>query len=289
MKGHLRADIIRLRGRPDAWAFLIAVPVLAALGFFEGYVNVAGHFQFDPSQPAPPEMLAALAAQRAAYAFPNSLLMILGSTPWVLFAVFFLVATTVGLEFAWGTIRTSFIVSPDRARILASQALAVGAIGVVLLASLLVLGVVLPQVLPLTGEAPPPSPDVAPVLLAGAVAAALVALAFWVALAALLVVVTRGPSLPFLLVLVYILVEGVVGGLAVWRDAGLQLVSGSLPFASVMALISGSTDPSRYGLVAADPSAFDRPLPVSFAVVAGWATLLFLAAIVRLRRLDVRE
>jgi hypothetical protein len=101
--------------------------------------------------------------------------------------------------------------------------------------------------------------------------------------------VTRGPSLPFLLVLVYVLVEGVVGGLAMWRDAGLQLVSGSLPFASVMALISGSTDPSRYGLAAADPARFDRPLLLTFAVVAGWAVVFLVAAIVRLRRLDVRE
>jgi ABC-type transport system involved in multi-copper enzyme maturation permease subunit len=289
MRGHLRADVIRLRGRWDAWAFLVAVPVLATLGFLEGYVNVASHYGWDPSGPEPPEIVVMMTAERATYAFPHSLLLILGSTPWVLFAVFFLVATTIGLEFGWGTIRTSLIVSPDRARMLASRALAVGAIGVVLLAALLVLGVVLPQVLPLTGEAPPPSPDVAPVLLAGAVAAALVALAFWVALAALLAVVTRGPSLPFLLVLVYVLVEGVVGGLAMWRDAGLQLVSGSLPFASVMALISGSTDPSRYGLAAADPARFDRPLLLTFAVVAGWAVVFLVAAIVRLRRLDVRE
>jgi ABC-type transport system involved in multi-copper enzyme maturation permease subunit len=290
MRGHLRADIIRLRGRWDAWAFLVAVPVLAALGFLEGYVNVRNNFGWaDPSQPMPPEIVAAMAFQRATYAFPHSLLLVLGSTPWVLFAAFFLVSTTIGLEFGWGTLRTSLVVSPDRARLLASRALAVGAIGVVLLVALLVLGVALPQVLPLTGETPPPSPDVAPVVVAGAVAAALVSLAFWVALAALLAVVSRGPSLPFLLVLVYFLVEGVTGGLAIWRDAGLQLVSGSLPFASVMALISGSTDPSHYGLAAADPSAFDRPLPVSFAVVAGWTALFFVAAIVRLRRIDVRE
>ena len=289
MRGHLRADIIRLRGRWDAWAFLVAVPVLAALGFLEGYVNVASHYGWDPSGPEPPEIVTLMAAERATYAFPHSLLVMLGSTPWVLFAMFFLVATTVGLDYGWGTIRTSLIVSPDRARLLASRALAIAAIGVALIAVLLLLGVVLPQVLPLTGEVPPPSPDVAPELLGGAVAAAMVALAFWVALAALLAVVTRGPSLPFLLVLVYILVEGVVGGLAMWRDTGLQLVSGSLPFASVMALIAGSTDPSRYGLAAADPAVFDRPLMVSFAVVAAWAVVFLVAAIVRHRGMDVRE
>lgn len=289
MRGHLRADVILLRGRWDAWAFLVAIPVLAAIGFLEGYVNIASHFGWDPSGPEPPEILAAMAAQRADYAFPHSLLLILGSAPWVLFAAFFLVSTTIGLEFGWGTLRTSLFVSPDRARLLASRALAVGAIGVVLLAALLVLGVVMPQLLPLTGETPPPSPPVEPVMIAGAFAAALVSLGFWVALATLLAVLSRGPSLPFLLALVYFLIEGVVGGLAIWREAGLELLSGSLPFASVIALISGSTDATRYGLATPDPSAFDRPLPVSFAVVIGWAALFFLAAIVRLRRIDVRE
>ena len=52
MRGHLRADIIRLRGRWDAWAFLVAVPVLAALGFLEGYVNVASHYGWDSDSPA---------------------------------------------------------------------------------------------------------------------------------------------------------------------------------------------------------------------------------------------
>lgn len=291
MTAHLRADLIRLRGRYDVWIIGFGVPVLVTLSFLQGYGNVPNHFGWDPGQPIPPEIAAAMTAERAGYAFPHSLLAMFSNAPWLLLVAFFLTSMTIGLEYGWGTIRTSLLASPDRTRLLASRLVVIAVIAIAMLASFLVLAVVLPGVLAVTGNAVPPSPDVTPIEVAGGLAACLVAIGFVLSLAALLAIATRNPALPFLIAIVYFIVEGIVANFSQWRDLHLELVSGSLPIASVGALLTDSINPARYGLVPIEvnPNVVDRPLLLSFAVVAGWAIAFFVLAAAVLRRSDIRE
>lgn len=305
MNGHLRADVIRLRGRWDVWLIAAAVLGLAALGFVQGYSDVPRHYGWDPSRPIPPEIVAAMDAERATYAFPDSLLRLIGGAPWLLAAVFFLTSLTLGLEFGWGTIRTVLLASPDRRRFLVSRLIALGVVGLAVFAGLLVLGGVLPEVLVASGAHLPPSPDVVPVEVLGAVAAWMVALAFVLTVAALIAVITRNPALPLLVAIVWFILEGLVANLPPWHDLHLDQVARSLPFSSVAALLADSLDPAHYGLAVAggfglqgsgsvDPGlvatgAVERPLLLSFVVVAGWAVLALLAAATLIRRADILE
>ncbi len=291
MRAHLRADQIRFRGRSDTWIVGFGVPLLVAVSFLQGYVNVPNHYGWDPSQPIPPEIVAAMASERAGYAFPHSLLAMIGNVPWLLLVAFFLTSMTIGLEYGWGTIRTALLASPDRLRLLASRLLVIAVIAIAMLAILMVLAVALPGVLVAMGNAVPPSPEVVPIEVAGGLAASLVAIAFVLSFSALLAIATRNPALPFLVGIVYWIAEGIVGNFSQWRDLHLELVSGSLPIASVGYLLRDAVDPAKYGLGPTEVSSnvVDRPLLLSFAIVAGWAVLSFVLAAALLRRSDITE
>jgi ABC-2 type transport system permease protein len=294
--GLLRADLIRLRGRLDLWVVGFAVPVLAAFGYLRGYYDVPNHFGFDPQFPVPPDVVAQIAAERSQYAFPFSLVGLLDSVPWVFVAVFFMTAMTIGSEYGSGTIRTALLASTDRHRFLASRSVALGIVGAAIIAVLLVLAVVLPALLGLLGAAilaPPPisAPDYGLALVAR-----LLILAFVVALAALLTVVTRNPALPLLLVLIYFLFEGIVTSMPLFHDpSGLTWLPGLLPLKSVSDLLSDTLrtivplDPSVVAGQLDQPGTVVFPLWLAFAVVAGWFGLLYLAADRFFQGSDIRE
>ncbi|MGH2463989.1 MAG: ABC transporter permease subunit [Candidatus Limnocylindrales bacterium] len=292
MKAHLRADLIRLRGRWDVWVLGIGIPVFAAVGYFQGYANVPTHyFSSDPTQPLPDVIVASIAAERATYAFPHSLLLLIGSAPWLLAAMFAYTALLVGIEYDSGTIRTALIASPDRRSYLASRLLVLAVLGSAILAGLIALGAILPGVMAVTGNSPPPSPIVAPIEVVGAAGSVVVSLLFVLSFAALLAVATRNPALPVLVGLLYFVIETFLGNLNQWRELNLDLVRGSLPFASVMGLLADASDPAHYGSgpQITDPNYVDRPLILSLLVVAGWAVILAVAADELFRRSDIRE
>ncbi len=290
MRRHLRADAIRLGARWDVRGFLLLVPVLAAIGFLFSYATIESHFGWDQSQPMPPEVATAILADRANYAFPHSILTVLDNAPWVLFGLFFMAAGTMGLEFGWGTIRTALIGSPDRVRFVLSRVVAIGVIAVVALAVLLVVGLVMPGVMGLAGIELPPPPDTAPQVIAGTVAATVVMAPFFIAFGVLLGIVTRGPALPLLLLIVDFLVEGEVAGLPAVRSAGLEWLAHSLPLMSVLNLGQAARDPASYGLpsLTGGPQVY-VPLGLSFLVVIGWTCVFIALAAWQLRRTDVLE
>ncbi len=290
MTSHLRADAIRLAARWDVRGFVLLVPVVAAVGFVLSYATIQSHYGWDQSQPMPPEVVAAIAADRAAYAFPHSVLTVFDNAPWVLFGMFFLAAGTMGLEFGWGTIRTALISSPDRVRFVLSRAVAVGAIAATALAVLVVIGLVMPTVMGVAGIVLPPSPDTAAQVIVGTVGATVVMAPFFVALGVFLGVLTRGPALPLLLLIVDFLVEGVVAGLPAVRAAGLEWLARSLPLMSVLNLGQAARDPASYGLppVAGSPQ-LDVPLGVSLVVVIGWTCAFLALGAWQLRRTDILE
>jgi hypothetical protein len=294
--GHLRADAIRLAGRWDVRLFLLLVPIAAFGGYLASYASIDGHYGWDPSQPMPTEVAGMIAAERAGYAFPASLLTVFGNAPWLLFGLFFIASGTVGLEFAWATIKTTLMTSPSRLRFALSRMIAVGALGLAALGLLVVTGIVLPSLMPILGDALPPSRPTEPLVIGGTLAALFISSAFFVALGVLLAVITRGPALPLLILIADFMVEGILSGLPVVREAGLQLLAGSLPIMSVIGLISGAQEPTSYGLSAvpspvpgAPPLLGERPLGLAFLVVLGWTGAFLALTAWQLRRTDVLE
>jgi len=290
--GLLRADVIRLRGRPDAWVVALAVPLLAALGFVGAYFDVPHHFGYSTPSP-PPEIVAAIAAERSAFAFPESLLTMLDSAPWVIIAAFFLASTTIGGEYAWGTIRTALLASSERRRFLASRFLALDVLAAAMIGALLVAAVILPILLAAAGrELPSPAPrSIAD--LPVAVLARLLALIVVTGLAGLLAIVTRNGAVPLLLGMVYVIGESLIANLDVWRTVdGLRWLPRALPIQSVGSLLADtarSATGSQSDATLVDPNSISFPLWLSFAVVAGWAVLIHVAADLALRRSDIRE
>jgi len=242
VSGHLRAEWIRFRKRRSLQVIILAVPLLVAFLFAAGYGSLgASPPAFDPvavradlvaqgyGVGLPPDQLEqalndAVEAQRfpieqaledyriklSAFAFPVSLVTLLGSGSTVFLALVLLVATTFGDEFSWGTIRTTLLASSNRRRLLVLRLAAVIGIGVGMVAALALLGVVLPLVLTLAGAHFPPTPGLNlaafAVLVLGTLEGCLVVVAFG-ALATLLV---RSGSLTFVVLLVYVAVEASV-------------------------------------------------------------------------------
>lgn len=296
MTGHLRADAIRLFGRWDVRGFLLVVPLLATAGYLMSYAMVPGHYPPDTGQPDQSWIAAAIAADRSGYAFPASLVTVSSNAPWLLFCLFFLSAETVGLEFTWSTIKTALISSPSRLRLVVARLLVIGLIALVALGLLVLAGVVMPAILTAAAVGMPPSRPTEPIVVVGTLAALGLASVFFIVVGVFLGVLTRGPALPLVFLVADFIVEGVIAGLPLFRDAGLGLAAGSLPVMSVVNLVSGAQDPRSYGLpvvpspVPGAPQLFgDRPLALSFAVVLAWSVAFLGIAVWRLRRADVLE
>jgi ABC-type transport system involved in multi-copper enzyme maturation permease subunit len=290
--GLLRADVIRLRGRLDVWIVALAVPVIAAFGFVGAYFDVPHHFGYSTPLP-PPEIVAAIAEQRSAFAFPQSLMTMLDSAVWVIVAAFFLAATTIGGEYAWGTIRTSLLASSERRRFLASRLVALDVVGTATIALLLIVGTILPIVIAAGGNELPTPPPLQIADLGLAVLARLLALVLIAGCAALLAIATRNGAFPLLVGMLYLIAETLVANLDTWRTIdALRWVPRSLPLQSIGALLAETTRAARdgpVGTVPIDQNAVVFPLWLSFAVVAGWALVIHAAAQAIFRRSDIRE
>ena len=295
MIGLLRADAIRLRHRYDVWIVGLAVPLLAAIGFIRGYFDVPSHYSYDTSQPAPPELLAQIAADLSHYGFPYSVVSMLDSVPWVLVAVFFLVATTIGGEYGWGTIRTSLLASTDRHGFLGARSIAMAWIALLMIGLLLALAVILPAFLAVAGNVLPSSANELPAsasLVAGnigvAIAARLLVVGFVVAFAGLLTVITRNPAFPLLFGLIYFILESYVSNSSFFRDEnGPIWLARAFPLQSVEGLLG---DTARAITTGDDPSAAAGwPIWLGFVAVAAWSAILYLAMDRIFNRSDITD
>ena len=295
MTGLLRADLIRLRARLDLWIVALAVPLMSTLGFIRGYFDAPSHYQFDPSQPGAQEILALIAAEQGHYAFPYSVITNLESVPWALVAVFFLVSMTIGGEYGWGTIRTSFLASTDRHRFLASRSIAMAVIAVAVMAALLALAIVLPAFLSVTGNVLPSSIAIGAGDVAVAIVARLVVVAFVVALGSLLAVATRNPAFPLLFALVYFIAESYLANSSFFRDAdGPTWAAHLLPFQSVAGLLGDTLraiapGDSQLGGQVDQFGATAWPVWLSFVVVGAWSAAFYAVADRVLGRSDITE
>lgn len=242
MIGLMRADLLRLRRRRSLQVIVFAVPFLIGLTFVLGYNSVYEQPPFDEAAfrqemldsgfgvGIPPEeldqlldeavesqrqMFAQLDDQtrliRASFAFPYSLVQVLGSGVFVLLALILLTATTIGDEFGWATIRTSLVASSRRRRFLLVRLAAIVVAGLLIFGMLLVVGTLLPLLLNIPpSRLPATLPDFDGgaflVLIGGELVAGLLVIAF----AALITVLLRNGALTLVSVLVWVAVEAAV-------------------------------------------------------------------------------
>ena len=242
MSGLVRAEWIRFGKRGSIQVIVLAVPLLAAFLFLAGFSSVGPEPPpFDAAAVRadliaegyglglPPDELeqalndAVEAARfpieqthqqyvlaRSGFAFPQSLVTLLANGTLVFLALLLLVATTLGDEFGWGTIRTTLLASSHRARLLFLRLGVITTISVALIAALALLGVVLPFILSAFGAPPPDVPGInlgaLGILVLGTLEAGFVIVAFG-AMATLLV---RSGSLTLVVLLVYVAIEAAI-------------------------------------------------------------------------------
>ena len=265
MSGLIRAEWLRLRKRRSLQVIVLAVPLLALFFFVTGFGGIYEQPPFDAEryrqelidggyvEGLPPEEADAIldqevefarqndeqsrqgtAYERTTYAFPASLVRILGYGTFALLALILLTATSLGDEFGWATIRTSLLASSHRWQLLSVRLLALAASAVVIFASLLLLGAILPLLLGVTNyplvAQPPFDVGALLVLLAGYLVAGTAAIGF----AALATVLVRSGALTLVAVLVYATAEiGVLLAMSRFRtfqaDGDLAWVPTLLP------------------------------------------------------------
>jgi ABC-type transport system involved in multi-copper enzyme maturation permease subunit len=327
VSGLIRAEWIRFRKRRSIQVIVIAVPLLVAFFFFAGFASIGeGPPPFDAQEVRarliaegfglglPPEELDPLLDDaveqerqyieqaieqvklaRSAYGFPQSIVTVLGSGTFMLFALILLTATTIGDDFGWATIRTTLLASSHRVRLLLVRftALSVAAIGI--LGALLLLGALLPLVLGAVGAQLPPAPAVnvaaLGVLVVGLIEASLVVIAFS-AMATLLV---RSGGLTLVVMLVYVVVEAAILSLllqfeAFKQEGPMAWLLDAFPVRGLAAMtdVAGRAAASipRYpGDVIRDLG--DATVPLVALLI--WGTLFAAIAFRRFSRMDIAE
>jgi ABC-type transport system involved in multi-copper enzyme maturation permease subunit len=239
MSALLRAEWIRFRRRGSIQVIVLAVPLLAIFMFLSGYASIGPQPPaFDAAavraeliaqgygQGLPPDELEkalddAVEAQRfpveikleqyrlarSAFAFPQAIVTLLSSGTLILLAILLLMATSLGDEFGWGTIRTVLLASNHRARILLIRLGVILGIGVGLVAVLAVLGAVLPLLVSALGAPPVDVPSLHSGALGVLVLGTLEAIFMVLAFGAMVTVLVRSGSLTLVLLLVYVAIE----------------------------------------------------------------------------------
>ena len=327
MSGLIRAELLRFRKRRSLQIIVLAVPLLVAFFFVAGFMSIGP--ELTPCDPAgirdrligdgfgqgmPPEELEPLLADavaqecqfweqqreqmqqvRSTYAFPQSLVTVLGSGTFMLFALILLTATTIGDDFGWATIRTTLLASSHRVRLLAVRFGALGAIALGLIASLLLLGVSLPATLGAVGANLPPAAAVnvggLAVLAAALFETSLVVIAF----AAMATLLVRSGSLTLVVMLVYVVVEAAILTLLLrfeefQEDGPMRWLLDAFPVRGLSTLMEvagrvASGVPRYEGEVFR--SLGDATVPMVALLI--WGTLFGAIAFRRFARMDIAE
>lgn len=326
--GLLRAESIRFRKRRSLQVIVFAVPLLAAFIFLAGYSSVGSPPpEFDPVAfradliaqgyvlGLPPEELEqaldeAVEAERfpyeqnrlqhelqlASFAFPQSIVVLLGNGTFVLFALLLLVATTIGDEFGWGTIRTTLLASSHRARLLALRLGVILTIGLGLVASLILLGTVLPLVLAVAGAQGrvehPLNVGALGVLVLGTLEAGLVIVAF----ASMATLLVRSGSLTLVVVLVYVAVEAAILAVllrfqAFQDEGGLTWLLDAFPVRGISRLLdTAGRAASGLPRYPGEPIQTDLSVAnVPLIALLIWAAIFLAVAFRRFTRMDIVE
>jgi len=328
VSGLVRAEWIRFRKRRSILIIVLAVPLLAAFMFLAGASSTGpepppfdaaavradliaqGYGDGLPQDELEKALDEAVEAERfpidqmhqqyllgrSTFAFPQSVVTLLGSGTLVLFALLLLVATTLGDEFGWGTIRTTLLASSHRGRLLLLRLGVVLAISIALVAALAILGVVLPFLLTALGTHHPDVPALnlggLGVFVLGTLEAGFVIVAFG-AMATLLV---RSGSLTLVVLLVYVAVEAAILTVLIRFDAfkeqgGLAWVLDAFPIRGISRLVdTAGRVASGLPRYTGDPVQTDLSVAlVPLVALVVWGAVFLAIAYRRFTRMDIVE
>jgi ABC-type transport system involved in multi-copper enzyme maturation permease subunit len=290
----LRADWLRLRGRPDIWLAALMVPTLVALGliaaYFEAITQVGpGPGPRPPDMPLPPEITAGMEYVRRPFTIPQVWLTALGSSGLLTFAVTFLAIATLGAEFSWGTLRTSLLAGTSRTDFVVARltALALVAVGLLLLTGAVATVIAIALTILDGGLPTVEGPSIVGVVeVYGALTLTTCAFA---SVAVLLTLVTRSMIAATILMAAYVLSESLVLGSAVWSGHPTTWAQALSLVGSTESLLADARLTAGDLTVVAGTATAQLPGWVSLAAVLAWVLLPALIALLRFKRMDVRE
>jgi len=328
MRGLAQAEWLRFRKRRILLLIVVAVPLLAGFLFLAGYVSTGYVLPpFDPEGvrariiaegylvDVPPDEAEAIIVEtieservyyeqaleeatitRARYAFPQSILTLLGNSPVVFIALVLVTGLSIGDEFGWATVRTSLLASSHRRLLLLVRFVALALVAVIMLALIVLLGAILPALLTVAGASLPSPPAIDTGALLALLLAQLLVAILVIAFAALATLLSRSGSLTLASVLVYVLVETAVLGLlmrleAFQQDGVYAWLLDALPIRGIFALMdvvarAASQLPSYAGEVMVRDLSAAR---VPFVALLLWAGLFATLAFRRFSRMDIVE
>ena len=289
MRRLLAADWVRFGRRADIRLLVLLVPVIMGALYVAEFNAVTTQPSLDFFIDPPDAVLEAelrrqaldewrrnLATLAPAFAFPGSLLKVAGNivVP-ILLAIYLSVALTAG-EFEWGTVRTLHLTSP-RGRTLAVRLLVIVGLLVVVFLIAMVLGTILPFLLNVDGVPLQSLTNTTPDLPYGIALRFAMVLPF-IAIPALLSVLTRSISIGFLLMLLFIAADLALAASPFWTTSPVPW----LPALSLTGSINRLLSPE---------SVIARAVPagVSLAALLAWGLLPMVAAVARFRRMDLNE
>jgi ABC-type transport system involved in multi-copper enzyme maturation permease subunit len=242
MGGLIRGEWLRLRKRAPAVIIVLGVPVFVAFFFVAGFLSIYSPMPVDEAAlraemtengfleglpPAEAEQmfdevleqqrqdyarsLEYEAVQRAAYAFPRSIITVLANATVVFLGLILLTSIVLGEGFGTGTIRTTLLAASHRRRVLAARLGVLVTTAVLMFVLLLLIGTIAPLILGVAaGRMPASVPAVdggaLAIMLGGELLAAIAIIGF----ASMATLFVRSGALAFVAILVYTAVEGAV-------------------------------------------------------------------------------
>lgn len=294
MTGLIRADWLRLRRRKDLWFVLLALAGLAAISYWGPLTSIDSHFSFDPTRPPPPEVLAQMAAERARFAFPQSLLTVLESGQiFVLALIAFATAGTLAAEFVYGTIRTSLVASSNRRAFLGVRFGAMAVVALLLLAVVVIVSTVMPVIAAMVGFDLPGGHPVDVAGLLGLLGSLFLFALVIVGLASLLTVLFRNSGIALILSFAYFLIENLAVSRWANQTDAMATAIRFLPASDLELLMQAARSAAhpiqtQFGGSPGVPPGTPGAIWLVLAGV-GWTALFGIAAVAVFHRADINE
>jgi len=215
--------------------------------------------------------------------FPQSIAAALVSGPWLSAGAFIAAALVVGLDFTWGTIRTTALLAPGRVSIIAGRCATIGVVTSLSVMGVALAGLIGPIVTGLTAPA-----DGAGVFVQ--VGGVLLATLIYAAGGAALALVLRSAATPMLVGLLAFVAQAAVATLPSWDDERLVWIARILPTEAAGALLvavqrSAGMIPASVAM----PGPVSTPWPFNVIIGAAWVVALVAGSAALASRMDIRE
>lgn len=280
MKGLVRAEWLRFSRRPEILVASLLVLVLAAAGFVAGFLGDDAHLIINPGAEVPPDVFTQQAELRAPYAIPRSVVTVLEGAGPLAYLAALLGAGITGSEFAWGTLRTALIANHRRRAFGLVRAGTLGVLSLLLAGFLVLVALIAPVVIAITGTSLPNIAIGVPAVVA-TLAASIASLWFAAMIGMLCTLLVRSLQSGVIMSLVALAAIEAIGGAL--RANGASMLSELVPGQGFRLL----AQLGRASAIAVDPIPTVLPTIVIVGCAIGWMLVLAASCIELIARRDV--